>query len=74
MFGLRARAGDRVPGQQIARAGVLAISPGPTRGSSAQDEDLPGTREVGRLGDVVVISNNYFGVADEDLKKLHSGK
>lgn len=52
----------------------MAISPGPTRGSSAQDEDLPGTREVGRLGDVVVISNDYFAVADEDLKKLHSGK
>jgi predicted amidohydrolase YtcJ len=37
-----------------------------------QDEDLLGTLETGRLGDVVVLSDDYFGVADEDLKKLHS--
>ena len=37
-----------------------------------QDEDLLGTLEVGRLGDVVVLSDDYFKVADADLKKLHS--
>src|SRR6266487_2213391 len=61
------------PGQQITRAEVLAHF---TRANAwflgGQDEDLLGTLEVGRLGDVVVVSDDYFGVADEDLKKLHS--
>jgi predicted amidohydrolase YtcJ len=43
-----------------------------TRWLGGQDEDLLGTLEVGRLGDVVVISDDYFGVPDEDLKKLRS--
>jgi predicted amidohydrolase YtcJ len=37
-----------------------------------QDEDLLGVLEVGRLGDVVVLSDDYFAVADEELKNLHS--
>jgi predicted amidohydrolase YtcJ len=61
------------PGQQITRAEVLAHL---TRANAwflgGQDEDLLGTLEVGRLGDVVVVSDDYFSVADEDLKKLHS--
>jgi hypothetical protein len=34
--------------------------------------DLLGVLEVGGLGDVVVLSDAYFAVADEDLKSLHS--
>jgi hypothetical protein len=37
-----------------------------------QDEHLLGSLEVGRLGDVVVLSDDYFTVADEDLMNLHS--
>lgn len=66
--------GDQVnPGQQITRSEVLAHF---TRASTwflgGPDEGLLGTLEPGRLGDVFVISDDYFGVADEDLKKLHS--
>lgn len=61
------------PGQQLTRAEVLDHY---TRANGwflgGQDEDLLGTLEVGRIGDVVVLSGDYFAVADEDLKKLHS--
>ena len=37
-----------------------------------EDENLLGSIEVGRLGDVVVLSDDYFSAADSDLRKLHS--
>lgn len=66
--------GDQVnPGQQITRAQVLR---GYTTANQwflgGPDEDLLGAIEVGRLGDLVVLSDDYFAAADEDLKKLHS--
>ena len=61
------------PGQQLTRAEVLTHF---TRANQwflgGQDENLLGSLEVGRLGDVVVLSDDYFAVADEDLKQLHS--
>ncbi len=36
------------------------------------DEKLLGSLEVGRLGDIVVLSDDYFKVPDEQLKKLRS--
>jgi len=61
------------PGQQLTRAEVLEHFTSASRWFlGGPDEDLLGTLEVGRLGDVVVLSDDYFAVADEDLKKLHS--
>ncbi|KAI0505134.1 amidohydrolase family-domain-containing protein [Xylaria bambusicola] len=37
-----------------------------------RDEGLLGSIEVGRLGDVVVLNEDYFSVSDEMLKKLKS--
>ena len=37
-----------------------------------EDEQLLGSIEVGRLGDVVVLNEDYFSVPDETLKKLRS--
>jgi predicted amidohydrolase YtcJ len=66
--------GDQInPGQQLTRAEVLEHFTSANRWFlGGQDEDLLGTLEVGRLGDVVVLSDDYFAVADKDLKKLHS--
>jgi predicted amidohydrolase YtcJ len=61
------------PGQQLTRMEVLEHFTSANRWFlGGQDEDLLGTLEVGRLGDVVVLSDDYFKVADADLKKLHS--
>jgi predicted amidohydrolase YtcJ len=61
------------PGQQLTRAEVLA---GFTRANQwflgGQDEDLLGSLEPGRLGDVVVLSDDYFTVPDSALRSLHS--
>jgi predicted amidohydrolase YtcJ len=71
--GLNALGHQVNPGQQISRAQVLR---GYTTANQwflgGDDEDLLGAIEVGRLGDVVVLSDDYFGVADEDLRRLHS--
>jgi predicted amidohydrolase YtcJ len=66
--------GDQInPGQQLTRAEVLEHFTSANRWFlGGQDEGLLGTLEVGRLGDVVVLSDDYFAVADEDLRKLHS--
>jgi predicted amidohydrolase YtcJ len=66
--------GDQVnPGQQLTRAEVLEHFTSANRWFlGGVDEDLLGTLEVGRLGDVVVLSDDYFAVSDDDLKKLHS--
>jgi predicted amidohydrolase YtcJ len=66
--------GDQVnPGQQLTRMEVLEHFTRANRWFlGGVDEDLLGTLEVGRLGDVVVLNDDYFAVSDEDLKKLHS--
>lgn len=66
--------GDQInTGQQLTRAEVLEHFTNANRWFlGGQDEDLLGTLEVGRLGDVVVLSDDYFAVADKDLKELHS--
>ncbi|KAJ6519204.1 amidohydrolase family-domain-containing protein [Mycena sanguinolenta] len=61
------------PNQQITREEFLHLY---TRANQwllgKPDEDLLGALEVGRLGDVVVINEDYFTVPDEELKKLRS--
>ena len=71
--GINALGNQINPGQQLTRAEVLEHFTSANRWFlGGQDEDLLGTLEVGRLGDVVVLSDDYFAVADKDLKKLHS--
>ena len=71
--GLNALGKQINPGQQLTRMEVLEHFTSANRWFlGGQDEDLLGTLEVGRLGDVVVLSDDYFKVADADLKKLHS--
>jgi hypothetical protein len=71
--GLNAQGRQINPGQQLTRMEVLTHYTRANRWFlGGEDEDLLGTLEVGRLGDVVVLSDDYFTVADEDLKKLHS--
>ena len=38
----------------------------------SHDEDKLGSIEVGKLGDVVVLSDDYFEVTDEQIKDLTS--
>ncbi|GAP91494.2 putative amidohydrolase [Rosellinia necatrix] len=60
-------------GQQIGRRELLHLY---TRANQwflgGADERLLGSLEVGRLGDVVVLNNDYFAVPDEELKQLRS--
>ncbi|KAK8040012.1 hypothetical protein PG993_008423 [Apiospora rasikravindrae] len=66
--------GDQInEGQQITRREFLRMY---TRANQwflgGPDEALLGALEVGRLGDVVVLNDDYFDVPDEDLRKLSS--
>ncbi len=71
--GLNALGNQVNPGQQLTRREVLEHYTSANRWFlGGTDEDLLGTLEVGRLGDVVVLSDDYFEVSDADLKKLHS--
>jgi predicted amidohydrolase YtcJ len=36
------------------------------------DEEVLGVLEVGRLGDVAVLSDDYFTVSDKEVKRLRS--
>ncbi|KAJ7262156.1 amidohydrolase family-domain-containing protein [Mycena rebaudengoi] len=60
-------------GQQISRLEALHLY---TRANQwflgGPDEKLLGTLEVGRLGDIVVLNDDYFSVADDQLRKLTS--
>ncbi|KAH9899035.1 amidohydrolase family-domain-containing protein [Xylariomycetidae sp. FL2044] len=60
-------------GQQIGRREMLQLY---TRANQwflgGPDERLLGAIEVGRLGDIVVLSDDYFTVPDEELKRLRS--
>ncbi|KAF8213795.1 amidohydrolase family-domain-containing protein [Mycena galopus ATCC 62051] len=61
------------PGQQISREEFLHLY---TRANQwllgKPDEDLLGALEVGKLGDLVVLNEDYFTVPDEELKHLRS--
>ncbi|KAI1130737.1 amidohydrolase family-domain-containing protein [Nemania abortiva] len=61
------------PGQQISRQELLHLY---TRANQwflgGADEQLLGSLEVGRLGDIVVLNNDYFTIPDEELKELRS--
>jgi predicted amidohydrolase YtcJ len=71
--GLNALGNQINPGQQLTRAEVLEHFTSANRWFlGGHDEDLLGTLEVGKLGDVIVLSDDYFAVQDADLKKLHS--
>ncbi|HYQ67562.1 amidohydrolase [Actinophytocola sp.] len=71
--GKNARGAQINPGQQISRQELLALY---TRANQwflgGEDERLLGSLEVGRLGDVVVLSDDYFTVPAEKLKKIRS--
>jgi predicted amidohydrolase YtcJ len=71
--GLNALGKQINPGQQLTRSEVLA---GFTTANQwflgGQDEPLLGSLEVGRLGDVVVLSDDYFSVPDSKLRSLYS--
>ncbi|WP_238008679.1 amidohydrolase family protein [Dactylosporangium sp. AC04546] len=60
-------------GQQISRQELLHLY---TRANQwflgGDDEDQLGALEVGRLGDVVVLSDDYFTVPDDKLRNLRS--
>ncbi|KAJ3552892.1 hypothetical protein NPX13_g11006 [Xylaria arbuscula] len=60
-------------GQQLNRLELLRLY---TRANQwflgGEDEQLLGSIEVGRLGDLVVLNEDYFDVPDETLKKLRS--
>jgi predicted amidohydrolase YtcJ len=61
------------PEQQVTREELLTLY---TRANQwflgGEDEQLLGSLEVGRLGDVVVLNDDYFAVPDEQLKQISS--
>lgn len=60
-------------GQQATRLEVLRMyTSANTWFLGGPDEKQLGVLEVGRLGDVVVLSDDYFKVPDEQLKSLRS--
>jgi predicted amidohydrolase YtcJ len=71
--GLNARGQQINAGQQINRNELLSLY---TRANQwflgGEDEQLLGSLEVGRLGDVVVLNEDYFTVPAEKLKKIRS--
>jgi predicted amidohydrolase YtcJ len=54
------------------RPGWPLLDSGIPVGLGGQDEDVLGSLEVGRLGDVVVLNDDYFSVPDSRLRPLHS--
>jgi predicted amidohydrolase YtcJ len=69
--GVNAR-GDLInDGQQISRAEVLRLYTA-SNGWFLREEDQLGSLEVGKLGDLVVLNEDYFTVPDEGLKDIAS--
>ncbi len=61
------------PGQQISREEALRLYTSANQWFlGGPDEDLLGSIEVGRLGDIVILNNDYFKVPDEELLKIRS--
>ena len=71
--GLNALGRQINPGQQISRAELLTLY---TRANQwflgGEDEGQLGSLETGRLGDVVVLNDDYFTIPAERLKQLRS--
>ncbi|HEV7653834.1 MAG TPA: amidohydrolase family protein [Mycobacteriales bacterium] len=71
--GLNALGNQINPGQQISRQELMELY---TRDNQwflgDKDEDLLGSLEVGRLGDVVVLNEDYFTVPADRLRKIRS--
>ncbi|PKS05027.1 hypothetical protein jhhlp_008393 [Lomentospora prolificans] len=60
-------------GQQITRQEVLELYTSKNQWFlGGPDEKLLGSIEVGRLGDLIVLNDDYFFIEDEELKKLRS--
>ena len=71
--GLNALGNQINPGQQLTREEVLEhYTSANTWFLGGTDEHLLGSLEVGRLGDVVVLNDDYFEVPAAHLKQLHS--
>lgn len=61
------------PDQQISREEALWLYTSANQWFlGGPDEHLLGSIEVGRLGDIVVLSDDYFEVPDEELRKIRS--
>jgi predicted amidohydrolase YtcJ len=58
-------------GQQITREEALRLYTA-ENGWFFHEESKLGSMEPGKLGDVVVLSDDYLKVPEEDIKKLHS--
>jgi predicted amidohydrolase YtcJ len=58
-------------GQQISRQDVLKLYTA-NNGWFLREENQLGSIEVGKLGDLVVLNQDYFTVPDETLKKIGS--
>jgi len=69
--GLNARQVPINASQKITRQEVLKLYTA-NNGWFLQEEEQIGTIEPGRLADVVVLSDDYFTVPDESLKKIRS--
>ena len=69
--GLNARQFLINAGQQITRQEVLKLYTA-NNGWFLREEDQIGTIEPGKLADLVVLSDDYFTVPDEMLKKIRS--
>jgi predicted amidohydrolase YtcJ len=69
--GLNARQVVINGGKQISREDVLKLYTA-SNGWFMREEDRLGTIEVGKLGDLAVLNQDYFTVKDEDLKKIRS--
>jgi hypothetical protein len=69
--GLNARQVLINAGQQITRQEVLKLYTA-NNGWFLREEDQIGTIEPGKLADLVVLSDDYFTVPDEKLKKIRS--
>jgi hypothetical protein len=71
--GLNALGNQINPGQQITRQELLRLYTSANQWFLGDtDEDRLGSLEVGRLGDVVVLNDDYFTVPDARLKQIAS--
>ena len=69
--GLNARGVQINPGQQVSRQEILELYT-KRNGWFLRKEDKLGSLEVGKLGDLVVLSKDYFSVPDSELRQVRS--
>jgi predicted amidohydrolase YtcJ len=69
--GINARGVLINPGQQITREEVLRLYTADNGWFLREENDL-GSIEVGKLGDLVVLNDDFFTVSNENLKRLNS--